>query len=100
MSNLFYLLNEAAITITANDVGQSSPPAADGNALRSTLTTVYIWAGIVCVIMIIVGGVRYTTSAGDSAGVQSAKNTIMYGIVGLVIILMAAAITQFVAGRF
>ncbi len=100
MWNLYFLLNEAAISLSPSDVGQSSPPAADGNALRNTLTTVYIWAGIVCVIMIIIGGVRYTTSAADSAGVKSAKNTILYGIVGLVIILMAAAITQFIAGRF
>jgi hypothetical protein len=100
MFHLFYLLNEAAITLSPSDVGQTNPPAADASALQHTLTTVYIWAGILCVITIIIGGVRYTTSAGDSSGVQSGKNTILYGIVGLVVVLMAAAITQFVAGRF
>ena len=52
--------------------------------------------GIVTVIMIILGGVQYTTSAGDPAKVAKAKNTIMYGVIGLVIALLAFAIVNFV----
>ena len=52
--------------------------------------------GIVTVIMIILGGVQYTTSAGDPAKVTKAKNTIMYGVIGLVIALLAFAIVNFV----
>lgn len=46
--------------------------------------------------MIIVGGFRYVISGGDSNGVSGAKNTIMYAIIGLVIVLFAQIIVKFV----
>ena len=52
--------------------------------------------GFVAVVMIILGGVQYTTSSGDAAKVTKAKNTILYGIIGLVIALLAFAIVNFV----
>ena len=54
--------------------------------------------GIIAVIMIIIGGVNYTMSQGDSTKVQKAKNTILYGIIGLVVVLLAFAIVNFVLG--
>ncbi|MBQ6486427.1 hypothetical protein IJI76_01705 [Candidatus Saccharibacteria bacterium] len=54
--------------------------------------------GFVAVLMIILGGVQYTTSAGDPGKVKKAKDTILYGIVGLVIALLAFAIVNFVLG--
>ena len=56
--------------------------------------------GIIAVIMIIVGGIRYTTSNGDQNQLTSAKNTILYAVVGLVIALLAYAIVNFVVGAF
>ncbi len=55
-----------------------------------------IIVGAVSVIMIIIGGFRYIISGGDSAGVSGAKNTILYAIVGLVIVLFAQVIVRFV----
>lgn len=55
--------------------------------------------GIVSVIMIVIGGLRYTTSSGDASGTASAKNTIMYAIVGLVVAIMAFSIVNFVIGK-
>lgn len=52
--------------------------------------------GFIAVIVIILGGVQYTTSAGDSGKVKKAKDTIMYGIIGLVIALLAYSIVNFV----
>lgn len=52
--------------------------------------------GIVAVIMIIYGGFMYTTAAGDAAKVKKAKDTIMYGVIGLVVALLAFAIVNFV----
>lgn len=52
--------------------------------------------GFVAVVMIILGGFQYITSSGDAAKVTKAKNTILYGIVGLVIALLAFAIVNFV----
>ena len=55
-----------------------------------------IVVGSVSVIMIIIGGFRYIISGGDSTGVSGAKNTILYAIVGLVIVLFAQVIVRFV----
>ena len=55
-----------------------------------------IVVGSVSVIMIIIGGFRYVISGGDSNGVSGAKNTIMYAIIGLVIVLFAQVIVRFV----
>ena len=52
--------------------------------------------GFIAVIVIILGGVQYTTSAGDSGKVKKAKDTIMYGIIGLVVALLAYSIVNFV----
>jgi len=52
--------------------------------------------GAIAVIMIVVGGIRYTTSGGDSSSITGAKNTILYAIVGLVVAIMAYAIVNFV----
>lgn len=56
--------------------------------------------GIIAVIMIIVGGIKYTTSNGDSSALTSAKNTILYSIVGLVVAILSYAIVNFVVGKF
>lgn len=52
--------------------------------------------GVVAVIMIIIAGLKYITSGGDSNNVASAKNTILYAIVGLVIVALAQVIVRFV----
>ena len=56
--------------------------------------------GILAVIMIIFGGIRYTTSAGDASRVKAAKDTIMYSVVGLVVAILAYAIVNFVTTQF
>lgn len=58
-----------------------------------------IVVGVVAVIMIIVGGLKYITSAGDSNNVTSAKNTILYAIIGLVVVALAQFIVQFVLSK-
>lgn len=52
--------------------------------------------GIIAVVMMIVGGISFITSQGDSAKVTKARNTILYGVVGLVVALLAFAIVNFV----
>ena len=64
--------------------------------IQTILNVVFGVIGIVAVIMIVIGGVNYTISQGDSAKIQKAKNTIMYGIIGLVIVLLSFAIVNFV----
>jgi hypothetical protein len=55
--------------------------------------------GVVSVIMIIIGGLKYITSGGDTGNVTGAKNTILYAIIGLVIVAMAQFLVRFVLGR-
>lgn len=52
--------------------------------------------GVVAVIMIIYGGFRYITSGGESGSVSSAKNTLIYAVVGLVIVALAQVIVHWV----
>ena len=66
------------------------------DTIRTIINIFSIIVGAVAVIMIIVGGFRYITSGGDSGNIGSAKNTILYAIVGLVIVAIAQAIVQFV----
>lgn len=52
--------------------------------------------GSIAVLMIIIGGLRYTLSGGDQGTINSAKNTIMYAVVGLVVSIAAYAIVNLV----
>ena len=56
--------------------------------------------GFIAVIMIIIGGIRYTTSNGDPANTKAAKDTVLYAVVGLVVAILAYAIVNFVVGAF
>lgn len=69
-------------------------------ALSNLLDLVYVAAGVACVIVIIVAGSMYLTSNANPQKVERAKNAIMGAVAGLVIIMMAFAITAFVIGRF
>lgn len=66
--------------------------------LNNALNLTYFVAGIVAVVVIIFAGIMYTTSSGDAQRVGRAKNLLAYAITGLVVVLMAFAITNFVRG--
>ena len=70
----------------------------DGSdGLVKTVINIMLWViGIISVIMIIIGGIRYATSNGDSNSASGAKNTILYSVIGLVIAIFAYAIVDFV----
>jgi hypothetical protein len=70
-----------------------------GDIVGTVIDILSIVVGAVSVIMIIIGGLKYITSAGDSSGVQSAKQTILYAVVGLVIVIFAQVIVGFVLDR-
>ncbi len=68
--------------------------------LANALNTVYLVCGILAIIVIIVAGYFYVTSSGNATNVEKAKNAIISAVIGLVIVLLAFAITGFVTGRF
>jgi hypothetical protein len=76
-------------------------PSSNPTSILSTgLNAAYFVAGAVAVIMLIIAGLNYITASGDPGKMTKAKNTILYAIIGLVIIIAASAITNFVVGRF
>lgn len=81
--------------------GTGKKGEADINTAVQTVIEVLIWVvGVAAVIVIIIGGIMYTTSAGDPGKTKRAKDTILYGIIGLVIAVLAYTIVLFVSGQF
>ena len=71
----------------------------DGNLVEiitGIINAIIAVLGIVAVVVIILGGVNYMTSSGDAAKVKKAKDTILYGVIGLVVCVLAFAIVNFV----
>lgn len=62
----------------------------------NVLNAIYGVIAVVAVVMIVIAGIKYSTSQGDPGKVQSAKGTILYAIIGLVITISAFAITNFI----
>ena len=65
-------------------------------AFRQITNTVLFIVGVIAVIMLIIGGIKYVISGGDSKKVTDAKNTILYAIIGMVIAVFSYAIVTFV----
>jgi type IV secretion system pilin len=86
-----------ATTDNCSSTGVDS--SAIGKLAKGVVDVFSVIVGAVSVIMIIYGGFRYITSGGDSGGVGNAKNTIIYAIVGLVIVALAQLIVHFVLSQ-
>ena len=83
------------------DAGTSGIPTMSGDdLLKNGLNLTYFLAGTIAVITIIIAGIMYTSSSGDAGRVAKAKNLLLYSIVGLVLVLVAFTITNFVIGSF
>ncbi|MBQ9684131.1 hypothetical protein IJV57_01485 [Candidatus Saccharibacteria bacterium] len=78
----------------------SDPDSCNGDDLNDMvkviINTIIFVVGMVAVIMVILGGVSYATSQGDTTKVKKGKDTILYGIIGLVIAILAYAIVNFI----
>jgi len=68
--------------------------------IKTVINILLYVLGMVAVIMIVIGGIRYTTSNGDASAVKSAKDTILYSVIGLVVAIMAYSIVNFVVSWF
>lgn len=92
---------------TANSSTGSSSTICGANSsdsapdiVKNVINTMLYILGIIAVIMIVIGGIRYTTSNGDSSQTKAAKDTILYAVVGLIVAIMAFAIVNFVVQSF
>lgn len=69
-----------------------------GGPIETVINTMLFIAGILSVIMIIWSGIRYVTAHGDKNQVESAKSTLIYAIVGLILSIVAYAVVQWISG--
>lgn len=81
-------------------VGSPNQSVSFADTVIKVINGMLFAVGILSVIMIIVGGIRFVVSAGDSNGVQAARNTILYSVVGLVVAFVAWGIVNFVTNIF
>jgi hypothetical protein len=84
----------------AKGTGQSDNLAGDGGVFQTVTNILLFIIGAVAVIMLVIGGIRYTISNGDANQVTSAKNTILYAIIGIVVAILAYAAVNFVITAF
>ena len=68
--------------------------------IKNVVNVMLFILGAIAVIMIIIGGIRYATSGGDASQTKSAKDTILYAVIGLVVAILAYAIVNFIIGAF
>lgn len=87
------------VAITGGNCDSSAAGTSVETVVRTVINLLSLVVGIVAVIMIIIGGLKYITSSGDSNNVSSAKNTILYAIIGLVIVALAQVIVRFVLDK-
>ena len=81
------------------ECGPASPLSVPQAVGQVTNLLLYI-VGIAAVIMLVVGGLRYVLSAGDTKNTQAAKDTILYAVIGIVVALLGYAIVNFVLAQF
>jgi len=93
-SNLQFTDNPGQCNIAGNDATTKI-----NHMVHTVVNLLSAVVGIVAVIMIIIGGFRYITSGGNDASVTAAKNTILYAIIGLVVVALAQIIVRFTLNK-
>ena len=93
--------NASALTLqegaqAAQCTGCPSDLFGNTGVFKQVTNTILYIVGIIAVIMLIIGGIKYVVSGGDSKKVTDAKNTVLYAIIGLVICFLSFAIINFV----
>lgn len=83
----------------SGSTGTTGPGQGVQNTIKDVINILSLVGGALAVIMLIVGGLRYVLSAGNPETTKAAKNTIIYALVGLVIIAVAQIIVQFVLNK-
>jgi hypothetical protein len=82
-----------------SNLALGNPESALNKFITRLVNLFSVVVGIVAVVMIIIGGFRYIISGGDSSSVTDAKNTILYAIVGLIIVAISQFLVRFVLSQ-
>ena len=70
------------------------------SVVKLLLNTAFYAIGVLSVIMIVFSGFKYINSRGDAEGVKSAKNTLLYAVIGLIVSMLAFVIVNYVISVF
>lgn len=97
-NNAYAQVSSGINAATTNEMKNKQIDGANG--VIRVISNILIWVvGIVAVIMIVWSGLKYMTAAGDSSKLASAKSSLIYAIVGLIVAIMAYAIVNFIMDR-
>lgn len=83
----------------AKPTGAAQNLFGDGSIFNTVTNILLFLIGAISVVMLIIGGIRYVVSGGDQGAVTSAKNTILYAIIGIVVAFLAFAAVRFVTDQ-
>lgn len=89
---------DKAVRIKSAEV--NIPKVSSIDVLSGVMSGIYVVVGAIAVIIIILSSFTFASGAYDPAKIAKAKNTILYSVVGLIVVIIAFAITQFILGRF
>lgn len=95
MSNI---ISSFAALLNKSDV-PSLPNGSANDVLVAGLNIVYFVAGIIAVVAIIVAGFTLVTNSSEPDAIKKARNTIVYAVIGIVVIIVAFTVTWFIAGN-
>ena len=93
------LCSGANLTTDARNCANDTAGQTINDIIATVINIFSFVVGVIAVIMIIIGGIKYITSGGDSNNISSAKTTIIYAIIGLVVVALAQIIVRFVLTR-
>lgn len=91
------ILDGACSGVAGNEICDKSGQTDATPLIRNIINILLYIVSVVSIIMIIVGGMRYILSSGDSGKVASAKNTVVYAAVGLIVAVFSWVIVNLVA---
>lgn len=101
LSVALFMLPDSAF---AQKLGTGNLQGPNGNAnltviVQTVINVLLSIIGVIAVVMLIIGGIRYTTSQGNEKAIEGAKNTILYAIIGIVVAFAAFALITFVINQ-
>lgn len=72
----------------------------DNTTVQNIFNVVLALAGAVAVAFVVYGGIKYTLSQGDQNQIKQAKDTILYALIGIVVVLVSFMLVNYVIGKF
>jgi len=103
--NILYKMYGAAVAKCTNDLAGNNcdtglpTVGATNTQLNSFLATVFGVLAVVAVILLVIGGIQFMTSGGNSEQTNKAKNTILYALIGLAVAISAELIVAFILNK-